>query len=238
MNQPLVNVIMVGRDLWPMTKKAIEGLIFTADVPWALHFFSNGSTDETVEEFNEIAPTWNWQYFCGYKFSHRDDPISLAAAWNAAYRYMPAEWDAEFTMFANNDIVFHKAGWMSQMLERVRSGFHLVGIQEMTWYRFRFVEGSLFVARTETLERLKLSTYSVFDSQFKLSCEDVDLSERALRAGMKIGQITGLQPDYLVHIGHQTLHHVKHFESGLGEVMHESRRALCRKYGYDEKVED
>lgn len=232
---PLLNIIMVGQDLWPMTQKALEGLIFTADVPWALHYFSNGSTDETVEAFNTIAPTWKWHYFEGYKFSHRDAPMCLASAWNEAFRRMPYE--AEFTMFANNDIVFHKAGWMSAMITLVRQGLDLVGIQEMTWYRFRFVEGSLFVARTATFEALKMSSIQIFDPKFKLTCEDVDLSERALRAGLKIGQIIGLQPEYLVHIGHQTLNHVG-ASKDVVKMMHDSRRYLCRKYGYEEKVTD
>lgn len=234
MEQTKVNVIVVSRGLWEMTRKMLETLIFTADVPWALQFLSNGSTDETEKEFNRIAPTWKWQYFCGYKAYFKEQSISLAAAWNLAYRYATP---AEYTIFANNDIVFHKSGWMSKMLNYLDEGYHLVGIQEMTWHRFRFVEGSLFAAPSEVLETLKMSKTQVFDTQFKLSCEDVDLSERALRLGLKIGQVHGLQPDYLVHIGHQTLSAFGPTED-LVSKMHASRRALCRKYGYDEREAD
>lgn len=232
--QPKLNVIVVSRGLWEMTRTMIVGAIFSADVPWFLHFYSNGSEDETEKEFNKVAPSWTWGDFCGYKASFREKPISLAAAWNAAYRYLPEP--AEYTMFANNDIVFHKAGWMSKMIKRLDE-VHLTGLQEMSWYRFRFIEGSLFVARTETLEVIKMGKHVLFDTDFKLSCEDVDLSERFLRAGLDIGQTHGLQPDYLVHIGHQTLNAVGATEDTYGK-MHTSRRALCRKYGYDERIID
>lgn len=234
--QPRVNVIVVSRDLWQMTRTMLEGLIFTADVPWFLHFYSNGSEDETEEEFNKLAPTWVWQNFCGYKATFRERPQSLAAAWNAALRYMPDK-ETPYTLFANNDIVFHKSGWMSQMVDRIDQGLGLVGIQEMTWYRFRFVEGSLFMVPTTVLNTLKRSKYQVFDTQFKLSCEDVDLSERFLRAGLDIGQVA-LQPEWLTHIGHQTINEVGRSGENVMAKMHASRRLLCKKYGYDAQIED
>jgi GT2 family glycosyltransferase len=98
------------------------------------------------------------------------------------------------------------------------------------------VEGSLFAARTATLLRL-MEKGRLFDPRFPLTCEDVDLSERFLRAGLKIGQVVGLQPDYLVHIGHATLSHFGPTEDLMGK-MHASRRALCAKWGYEEREVD
>jgi GT2 family glycosyltransferase len=141
-------------------------------------------------------------------------------------------------VFANNDIVFHKFGWWDKMKAALDNGLDLVGIQEMTWYKFRFVEGSLFAARSETLEALQIKEGRLFDGRFKLSCEDVDLSERFLRSGLSIGQVHGLQPEYLVHIGHATINHKATQGDGLYDKMHESRRELCKKWGYPEKVED
>lgn len=228
-----VNVIMVARDLWSMTLKAIETLIFTMSVPWQLVFINNGSQDETKDAFDGVAPTWAWQFFNGYQVHHYKRPVSLAAAWNRAWGM--ADQDAPYTLFANNDIVFHQFGWWDRMQELLDGGLDLVGIQEMTWYRFRFVEGSLFAARTATFQNVEEG--KLFDTRFKLSCEDVDLSERFLRAGLKIGQATGLQPDWLVHVGHQTLNHFGATED-LVAKMHASRRALCKKWGYSEQVVD
>jgi hypothetical protein len=221
-----------------MTLKSLEGMIFTADVPWRLFFYSNGSTDDTAGQFNRIAPTWAWQYFCGYQFLHRTNGYSLAAAWNDAFNRLgrTTEGHSEYTMFANNDIEYYKAGWMSRLIQMLDGGFDLAGIQEMTWYRFRFVEGSLLVARTATLEALK-EDGRLFDIRFKLSCEDVDLSHRFLQAGMRIGQAHGLQPEYLVHIGHQTINAVGAQEDLVG-AMHTSRRALCKKWRVPQQVED
>lgn len=234
MSETQVNVIMVSRDLWPMTLKALETLIFTMSKPWRLIFINNGSQDETKEQFEAIALTWAWEGFRGYSVHHYKRPVSLAAAWNRAWKM--ADQEAPYTMFANNDIVFHQHGWWDHFQGMLDAGMHLVGIQEMTWYRFRFVEGSLFAARSKTFQRLEDSG-KLFDTRFKLSCEDTDLSERALRAGLRIGQVMGLQPDYLVHIGHQTLQHMSGKED-LHKKMHASRRALCKKWGYPEQVED
>jgi GT2 family glycosyltransferase len=232
--QPDVNVIMVSRSLWQMTLKAIEGLIFTMSQPWELVFINNGSQDETKTNFNEIAPTWDWQHYQGYKVHHYSRSVSLAAAWNRAWGM--ADRDAEYTLIANNDIVFHQYGWWERMQSLLDGGLDLVGIQEMTWYRFRFVEGSLFAARTSTFERIE-ENGKLFDTRFKLSCEDVDLSERFLRAGLRIGQVTGLQPDSLVHIGHQTLNYLAGRED-FQTKMHAARRSLCKKWGYPEQVND
>lgn len=232
--EPVVNVIMVSRDLWEMTRQALETLIFTMSAPWELIFINNGSEDETKAGFETIAPTWDWQYFAGYQVHHYKRPVSLAAAWNRAWRMRGS--NARYTLFANNDIVFHQFGWWNRMQELLDGGLDLVGIQEMTWYRFRFVEGALFAARTSTFQNVE-ENGKLFDTRFQLSCEDVDLSERFLRAGLKIGQVVGLQPDWLVHIGHQTLNHFGAAED-LVSRMHASRQALCRKWDYPEQVED
>lgn len=233
-----LTVIVVSRDLWKMTQKCLETMIFTADVPWRLFFYSNGSVDETKQSYPPIAKTWNWQYLCGKNHRHNPKSIPLAAAWNDAYKRAMSVEQTEYVMFANNDIEFYKPGWMSKMISMLESGLDLVGIQEMTWYKFRFVEGSLFVAKQSTLDAMSIKPGKVFDTRFKLSCEDVDLSERFLRAGLKIGQVEGLQPGHLVHIGHQTIDKFAQEDGGIIEKMHASRRVLCKKYGFDSQVED
>lgn len=232
--EPNVNVIMVARDLWEMTRKALETLMFTMSAPWQLIFVNNGSTDETGEGFETVAPTWTWQHYQGYQVHHYKRPMSLAAAWNKAWGL--ADPNARYTLFANNDIVFHQYGWWDRFQTAIDGGMDLVGIQEMTWYRFRFVEGSLLAAKTGTFKAMEESG-KLFDTRFKLSCEDADLSERFLRAGLKIGQVHGLQPDYLVHIGHQTLQRFGATEDLIGK-MNASRRALCKKWGHPIQVVD
>ena len=150
MSNPLVSVAVVGRDLWPMTQQSLEGLIFTMSVPWELVFITNGSTDKTKEVFEQIAPTWKWHFFEGYLAQHYKRPVSLAAAWNKAYKMISPS--AQYVLFANNDIVYYQAGWWDRIQQALDGGFQLTGIQEMTWGRFRFIEGSLFAARREHFE--------------------------------------------------------------------------------------
>lgn len=230
-----VNVIVVARDLWDITRKCLESMIFTMSAPWRLVFVDNGSEDETREAFEEIAKTWSWQYFNGYDVISTGRPMAVSVGWNRGFARIDP--DATYTLFANNDIVFHQHGWWDRFQALIDGGIDLVGLQEMTWYRFRFVEGSLFAARTKTFLQLADADGKLFDQQFKLSCEDVDLSERFLRAGLRIGQVPGLQPDYLVHIGHASLSHHGARED-LKAKMHESRERLCKKYDYEVKVAD
>lgn len=234
MEQPTVSIVMVSRGLWDMTKQALEGLIFTMSDPWELIFINNGGDQETHEGFNEIAPTWAWNYFTGYHYHKYTRTVSLAAAWNRGYKLA----QGDYLLYSNNDIVFYQYGWWDQIKERLNpSDLSLVGIQEMTWYKFRFVEGSLFAMHSATAAALDEGAGRLFDTRFKLSCEDVDLSHRALKAGLRIGQVEGLQPKYLVHIGHQTIQSLAGQED-LQAKMHAARLALCKKYGVEPLVAD
>jgi glycosyltransferase involved in cell wall biosynthesis len=230
--QPVVSIVVVARGLWDLTKQSLEGLIFTMSQPWELIFINNGSQDETREEFERIAPTWTWANFMGYRAHHYKKGVSLAAAWNKGYTLA----EGEHMLFANNDIVYYKHGWWDILRQSLDAGMHLVGIQDMSWYRFRFIEGSLLLASRSALSTLAEGK-RIFDTRFQLTCEDVDLSERFLRAGLRIGQANGLQPDYLVHIGHQTIQSLAGKEDTLA-IMHESRVRLCKKYGYEPQVND
>lgn len=234
MSESKVTVVMVSRGLWEMTKQALEGLIFTMSEPWDLVFINNGGDPETHEAFNEIAPTWAWNNFVGYQYHKYARTQPLSAAWNKGYKLA----SGDYVMFANNDIVFYQYGWWSRFQEKLTAGnLDIVGIQEMTWYQFRFVEGSLFALHRDTAMVLEEEKGRLFDHRFKLSCEDVDLSHRALKAGLRIGQVEGLQPEYLVHIGHQTIQSIAGKED-LQTKMHAARTALCKKHGIDPWVND
>lgn len=234
---PTVSIIVVARGLWDMTKQSIEGLIFTMSEPWELIFIDNGSKDSTPGEFARIAPMWKWPNFLGYQFHQYQRAQSLARAWNMGFSLATAQDPPPpYILFANNDIVYYQHGWWDKIRATLDGDLALTGLQDMSWYKFRFIEGSLLAARTATLQALE-DGGKLFDERFKLSCEDVDLSERAQRAGLKIGQVPGLQPELLVHIGHQTIQSLAGQEDLLSK-MHAARKALCAKYGYPEQVND
>ena len=233
MSESKVTVVMVSRGLWEMTKQALEGLIFTMSDPWDLVFINNGGDPETHEEFNEIAPTWAWNFFEGYQYHKYTRTVPLAAAWNRGYKAA----SGDYVMFANNDIVFYEWGWLDRFFAALEGGMSIVGIQEMVWGKFRFVEGSLFALPMTVAQALEEAGGNLFDTRFKLSCEDVDLSHRALKAGLRIGQVEGLQPQYLVHIGHQTIQSLAGKEDPQAK-MHEAREALCKKWGFDPQTGD
>lgn len=252
----LISVISVFRirdplfhdDLWNLTLKSYRGLLDTADQPFELIVIDNAShSDIYAQELKRITSTWNVinDKIQGFRLLRFEEHQSLAKAWNVAI----GQADGEYILEVNNDIVYYESGWMNKMIElyEQHSDMGIVGVQHMSWYKWAFVEGCIFMFPNRLVNELKLgdsedeSHYPiVFDEQFTLSCEDVDFNARVQAAGYQTVQVTNpaLQPLYLQHLGHRTMQTMAGTPENIIDISHENRIRLCRKYGYDERIID
>lgn len=233
-------------ELWDMTLKSYRGILETADQDFELIIIDNGSHDQSyADELKQETSIWNLYnpLIEGIRILRFDSQEPLAKAWNVGI----GQADGNYIMLANNDIVYYENGWMSRMIEpfsMINRNIGIVGIQHMSWYKWAFVEGSLFVFPREFIDKFKLSdseTYpKIFDEQFTLSCEDVDFNARVQEAGYEVIQVTNpaLQPRWLQHLGHRTIQSLAGTDENIIEITHENRIRLCRKYGVDERIID
>lgn len=252
----LLSIVMVYRirsdefrDLWKITLNAIDGILKTADRDFELIVVDNGSiTMEYASELAQRAMVFDklCPYVKGFKHFRIEEPAALSKAWNLGVYQA----DGDYVVMSNNDIVFHEIGWMSRLIEPFsfpNRKIGIVGIQHMSWYMAGgFVEGSLFAFPASFKEEFDLRETPevedypiIFDEQFQLSCEDVDLNLRVQKAGYETIQVDNppLQPRFLQHLGHRTQQTMAGFEDVI-EISHESRVKLCRKYGWPEEIKD
>lgn len=238
------NIVTRSERIIGMTKTCLETLHDTADSDYELLTIDNGSHDELmmsamISDFNKTlghVPSSLW-------INDRNEPI--AKIWNEAI----ARSTGDIVMLLNNDIVFHKKGWMSAMAAPLyRPSIGIVGSKLMSWNGFQFVEGAFITFRKS--EALAIAEDGkIFDERFDFTCEEVDFCRRMERYGKQLLAVDVESKGYATHLHHGTLCWSNDDNDGKGgaggwngrsilEVMHESRRKLCRKYNMPERVDD
>lgn len=141
----------------------------------------------------------------------------------------------------NNDIVFNKAAWYSELLyplgsnQTAASGSRMLG-----WNGVSFLEGAFLAFRKSVV--LPILGDRPFDEQFEFTCEDMDFCYRLTKAGRNI-LATGIEEKgYVTHLGHGTLSWSNEEGGWNGQsilnVMHQGRLKFCRKHGLPERVND
>lgn len=250
----MISIIMVFRiidpafrELWDVTTRCINSLMATPDVDYELIVIDNGSHDATyAESLHTYALLWKkmqFAHFMGFRQLRFNEVVPLAKAWNEGIHQADGDW----LMLANNDIVFFEAPWMSRMIEPFSwpdRKIGVVGIQHMSWYKFAFVEGSLFVIPASFREEFNISDdedrAEIFDDQFTLSCEDVDFNHRVQMAGYEVIQVNDppLQPRFLQHLGHRTVSTLQGTRENYIKLSHQNRVRLCEKWGFPPQIVD
>lgn len=265
MTSDFISIILVYRirgeqfnDLWELTLQSINGILQTADFPFELIVIDNGSHDLRYSQaLNTSAALWDdmpfyRRWLVGFRQLRFEQHTSLAKVWNEGARQA----DGAYIMLANNDIVYHETGWMSRMVEPfgwdekqrsdhfVSKPVGIVGIQHMSWHAFAFVEGSLFVFPERFRQQFDIGgddqPPTLFDEQFVIACEDVDFNHRVQQADYAVIQVNNppLQPRYLQHLGHRTIHTLIGTDEDYIEESHRSRLALCAKWGVEPRIND
>lgn len=232
--------------LWDLTVKSINGILNTVkNFKYELIIIDNGShSPEYSMQLKGSSVLWNEMYpnVEGSRILRFDEHKRLSEAWNEGINQA----DGEYIVLANNDIVYHQEGWLDRMLDTFGDTIGIVGIQHMSWYKFAFVEGSLFAFPAAFRDEFNIKDdeddirkYVLFDERFELSCEDVDFNKRVQDAGYSVMQVNHppLQPTYLQHIGHQTINSLAH-HTDIVRITHQARIALCEKWGITPEIND
>src|SRR3989304_1609916 len=95
--------------------------------------------------------------------------VCLSKCWNSALDVA----SSEQILIANNDIIFHKPGWLEKFDEVLSDPtVGVTGIVGMSWNNIPFIQGSLFAVLRGVYDLV-----GPFDERFEFTCEDIDYSK-------------------------------------------------------------
>ncbi len=175
-----------------------------------------------------------------FNFRRYTDNAPIAQRWNEAI----IESLGEIIVLVNNDVVFNKVGWLDKLILPIYNSSAIVGVtgsKLMSWNEFSFLEGA-FIAFSRTVANEFSDSGKLFDEQFEFTGEEVDFCHRVELNGKKLIE-TGIESQgYVTHLHHGTLCWMNEDGGWQGrsilDVMHESRRRLCRKWNKPERIND
>jgi len=232
----IVHNVDVRPEILAMTKIALETMQKTVDQAYQKVLVDNGSNDggKTMAMLSSFCNAEAGD--CVIRFD-RNEPV--AYCWNIAIAFWAK---GDTIVLVNNDVVFNKIGWLTALVDAVRpEGVGAAGSRTLNWNGFRFLEGSFLAFRRQVAQSIAQDG-DVFDVQFDFTCEDVDFCERLTRAGKRLVEVPIEGMGYVTHAHHGTLAWMNEEGGWNGksilDVMHESRRKICRKYGKEERVDD
>lgn len=262
----MISVIVIGHDvvgmetqLIDMTIQCLQSIKDTMGyLNYELIFIDNGSKDDgrmvkavanfferSREEIDRRVDETEDQYWDRMKIrqqtfvngwlKHNEANEPVAKCWNDAI----AEAQGDTIFLINNDIIFHKPGWAQLLCETLykQPNVGAVGGQLMSWNRFMFLEGSVFVFDRERVMKVA-ENGKIFDEQFTFTCEEVDLCARLENTGHLLLMLPLEENKYYTHLRHGTLSQMVHEGVDMLTIMHDNRKRLCVKYGLPEQVND
>jgi GT2 family glycosyltransferase len=224
------NVKSRSKEILGMTDTCLSSFRETASDTYELMLVDNGSNDdgECFEFLHKFATDPG----------RNEQNLPIAAVWNNAIELAKGD----VIMLLNNDAIFNRRNWMSQLTEALRGRYvGAAGSRKLSWNGFDFLEGSFLAFYKATAEAIA-EDGKIFDERFEFTCEEVDFCTRLLRAGYILID-TGLERNNSVtHLHHGTLSWSNEDGGWNGksilDVMHGCRIKLCRKYGKADRVDD
>ena len=232
----VVHNVEVRPEVLAMTQIALETMKQTTDQAHQKVLIDNGSNDggKTMALLSSYCDVNVGDCVVDFK---KNEPISHC--WNVATSFWTR---GDIIVLLNNDVVFNRTGWLSALVDAVRpEGVGAAGSRTLHWNGFKFLEGSFLAFRRQVALDIAQDG-NVFDEQFDFTCEDVDFCERLTRHGKRLVEVPIEGQNYVTHLHHGTLSWMNEEGGWNGQsilnVMHESRRKLCRKYGKAERVDD
>jgi len=234
------NVKSRSKEILGMTETFLRTLLETTpNDDYELILVDNGSRDDRAAWV--FLETWRTRFNRAILLGSLENyPVSKW--WNKAIQQA----NGDIIVLLNNDMIFNRQGWLQKLIKPLHNR-HIgaTGGHMMQWNNMSFLEGSILAFRKDTATLLaeKETTYPhIFDEQFFFTGEEVDFAQRVQRSGKTLVHVDVQDSGMVTHLSHGTLSWSNEEGGWNGqsilEVMHESRRKLCRKYGLPERVND
>lgn len=237
----IVHNVPSRTEIMSMTQTCLETFETTADNQFEVILFDNGTKDDgTLFEYlknwaSRLGKLGNCERSIAIRHDRNE---SIAKCWNEAIDWAKGE----VIVLLNNDVVFNRGGWLAALIDPLRHpSVGATGSKMMEWNNFIFLEGS-FLAFKKDIALQIAENGKVFDERFIFTCEECDFQARLQRAGFGLKQTAIETSGTVEHFHHQTLCWMNEDGGWEGksilDVMHDSRRYLCQKYGRAERVDD
>lgn len=233
------NVPSRSTEILSMTDECLRTLRDTADEDYELVLVDNGSQDypKTVDHLGGFVTSMGMPAGRCHVVCYLDNR-PIASCWNDSIKN---HCQGDVIVLLNNDVVFNRPGWLSLLSRAAKQpNVGCAGSKMMGWNGFTFLEGAFLAFRKDIVE--KVLAPDIFDTRFLFTCEEVDFCVRLEQAGYRLVETRLEDAGYAKHLHHGTLSWSNEEGGWNGrsilEVMHESRKLLCRKYGKSDRVND
>ena len=201
------SIIVVCYNLWhELTLPFIQTFweYVDKDIEFELWIVDNGSQDETQEQSRVIIPGMSSRNCVGINWYFWDSSGQTGIMPKVRNHIYPMCKGKNIVLF-NNDILFHKTGWLRILNDVVDESVGMAGQDLMRQYCIPFIGGGWDCIPKKMHDEIVANRDWFSDVEFGLSCDDVDLSGMVCKLGYNIRQISKLKSVYIEHHCHKTM---------------------------------
>jgi len=175
-----------------------------ADFQYEFWFVDNGSIDGTQEKAQELIPNLVTQNCVGFQYHFWDSRGQEGVMPKARNTVYPLTVGERVILF-NNDILFHKTGWLNILDAAMTPDVGMAGQDWMQETCVPFIGGGWDCIPRRVHDEIIKSRGYFSDEQFSLVADDVDLSGMVQKLRYKIERIPELKNTYIEHLLHKTM---------------------------------
>lgn len=174
------------------------------DFHYEFWFVDNGSWDETKDKFKDHILDHVTPNCVGARW-HLWDSKGLDAVMPRVRNHVYPKCQGKNIILFNNDILFHKTGWLKILDEHMTPDVGMAGLDWMKQYCVPFIGGGWDCIPKKVHDEIVDRRGYFSDLGLSLVCDDVDLSGMVHKLGYNIKQISELKNKYIEHFCHTTM---------------------------------
>lgn len=232
-------VIMTVKGRKDLTEECLRSMVRTLDLPIGFVLVDAGVGPEERFGLGVMEDVFqNKEYV--YWYLHEFMVCNIPEGWNYGLRLLDyhravSEPDRTNVWLLNNDVTFHRRGWLSMLANRLREGHTgMAGSTAASVFGLGFASGGIWGFRWDAAMEVA-EEGKVLDERLNYCCQDVDLSQRMRKAGWEFSHVPELEHregPYLIHMESQTVSATGN--ERLRELRAPERRILIDKHGRED----